>query len=80
MAAQEIRALLWDSRWSTRSNMKCWDSSGAAMTPKALLTCADARLLAAKRAGRAQCIGGVTLLPESFEIPASHQRASRHHA
>jgi diguanylate cyclase (GGDEF)-like protein len=28
-----------------------------AMTPKALVTCADARLLAAKRAGRARCIG-----------------------
>ncbi len=28
-----------------------------AMTPKALLTCADNRLLAAKRAGRGQCIG-----------------------
>jgi two-component system cell cycle response regulator len=29
----------------------------AATTPKALLTCADARLLAAKRAGRGQCVG-----------------------
>jgi two-component system, cell cycle response regulator len=29
----------------------------AATTPKALLTCADARLLAAKRAGRGRCIG-----------------------
>jgi diguanylate cyclase (GGDEF)-like protein len=28
-----------------------------ATTPKALLTCADARLLAAKRAGRGRCIG-----------------------
>ena len=28
-----------------------------ATTPKGLLTCADARLLAAKRAGRARCIG-----------------------
>ena len=28
-----------------------------ATTPKALVTCADARLLAAKRAGRARCIG-----------------------
>jgi two-component system, cell cycle response regulator len=29
----------------------------AATTPKALLTCADARLLAAKRAGRGRCVG-----------------------
>jgi diguanylate cyclase (GGDEF)-like protein len=29
-----------------------------ATTPKALLSCADARLLAAKRAGRGRCIGG----------------------
>jgi diguanylate cyclase (GGDEF)-like protein len=28
-----------------------------ATTPKALLTCADERLLAAKRAGRGQCVG-----------------------
>ncbi len=28
-----------------------------AITPKSLLSCADARLLAAKRAGRARCIG-----------------------
>jgi two-component system, cell cycle response regulator len=32
-------------------------ADGATMTPKALLTCADTRLLAAKRAGRGQCIG-----------------------
>ena len=29
----------------------------AATTPKSLLSCADARLLAAKRAGRGRCIG-----------------------
>jgi diguanylate cyclase (GGDEF)-like protein len=28
-----------------------------ATTPKALVTCADARLLAAKRAGRGRCVG-----------------------
>jgi diguanylate cyclase (GGDEF)-like protein len=28
-----------------------------ATTPKALLTCADARLLAAKRGGRGRCVG-----------------------
>ena len=32
-------------------------ADGATITPKALLTCADNRLLAAKRAGRGQCIG-----------------------
>jgi diguanylate cyclase (GGDEF)-like protein len=31
---------------------------GTAATAKSLLTCADARLLAAKRAGRGRCIGG----------------------
>ena len=30
---------------------------GEATTPKALLTCADTRLLAAKRAGRGRCVG-----------------------
>jgi diguanylate cyclase len=33
-------------------------ADGSATTPKALLTCADARLLAAKRAGRGRCIAG----------------------
>jgi diguanylate cyclase (GGDEF)-like protein len=37
-----------------------------ATTPKALLTCADARLLAAKRAGRGRCIGS--------EAPSSMQQ------
>ena len=32
-------------------------ADGATMTPKALLSCADNRLLAAKRAGRGQCTG-----------------------
>jgi diguanylate cyclase (GGDEF)-like protein len=34
-------------------------ADGAAMTPKALLTCADNRLLLAKRAGRGRCIGRI---------------------
>jgi two-component system, cell cycle response regulator len=41
-------------------------ADSATMTLKALLTCADTRLLAAKRAGRGQCIGRGT-----FEISAS---------
>ena len=32
-------------------------ADAVATTPKALVTCADARLLAAKRAGRGRCIG-----------------------
>jgi PleD family two-component response regulator len=34
-----------------------------ATTPKALLTCADARLLLAKRAGRGRCIGSESSSP-----------------
>ena len=41
-----------------------------ATIPKTLLTCADARLLAAKRAGRGRCIGSESS-PRSFEQPAA---------
>jgi hypothetical protein len=42
-----------------------------APTPKALVSRADARLLAAKRAGRARCIG-----PELSALPESCARAA----
>jgi two-component system cell cycle response regulator len=38
-------------------------ADGDTMTPKALLTCADHRLLAAKRGGRGQCIGAEARAP-----------------
>jgi diguanylate cyclase (GGDEF)-like protein len=37
-------------------------ADGNTMTPKALLTCADDRLLNAKRAGRGRCVGRVTTI------------------
>jgi diguanylate cyclase len=42
-------------------------------SPKALLGLADARLLAAKRAGRGQCVGRVTVPPE-LERPERPER------
>lgn len=46
-----------------------------ATSPKAFLSCADRRLLAAKRAGRARCIGTDLLLEESASVPSPEQPA-----